>query len=243
MIFVIVRCWKTGLWEKWMMFFQCAGGFVPADRRGKKFEGIINVADWYGTLTELAGVDMKDLRKVGEIGGLAKDSRNLSGWECWYLFYRKQINIGDSTATNHTYFEVVFFPVPKTLKYHKIPKQHLKRPFGTLAFHRPLRQDTKAEAANAWLKQKGLPLLHEVDSVPQWQNIINDKNGRPDAMHLSSKAVLMWPYKLVTGKQPLSAWVGPNYPNCSTVKSIDEHNGPLPAPDDVTWRLLSEPSF
>ena len=76
-------------------------------------------------------------------------------------------------------------------------------------------------------------MLHPVDSVPQWKNIINDKSGRPDAMHLSSKAVLMWPYKLVTGKQPLSAWVGPNYPNCSTVKSIDEHNGPLPAPDDV----------
>lgn len=94
-------------------------------------------------------------------------------------------------------------------------------------------KDKKAEAANGWLKQKGLPLLHPVDSVPQWKNIINDKNGRPDAMHLSSKAVLMWPYKLVTGKQPLSAWVGPNYPNCSTVKSIDDHNGPLPAPDDV----------
>mmetsp|Transcript_15023 Transcript_15023/g.33125 ORF Transcript_15023/g.33125 Transcript_15023/m.33125 type:complete len:658 (+) Transcript_15023:78-2051(+) len=129
-----------------------SGGFIPAERRGKKFEGIVNVADWYGTLTELAGVDM---------------------------------------------------------------------------------EDKKAEAANGWLKQKGLPLLHPVDSVPQWKNIINDKNGRPDAMHLSSKAVLMWPYKLVTGKQPLSAWVGPNYPNCSTVKSIDDHNGPLPAPDDV----------
>lgn len=29
------------------------------ERRGKNFEGIINVADWYGTLTELVGVDMK----------------------------------------------------------------------------------------------------------------------------------------------------------------------------------------
>ena len=130
-----------------------SGGFVPVERRGKRFEGIINVADWYGTLTELVGVDMKD---------------------------------------------------------------------------------SKSEAANSWLKEKGLPLLPPVDSVPQWQYIINDKNGRPDPMHLSSKAVLMWPYKLVTGKQPLSAWVGPNYPNCSgTVKSILEHNGPLPAPDDM----------
>ena len=108
-------------------------------------------------------------------------------------------------------------------------------------------QDSKAEAANTWLKEKGLPLLHPVDSVPQWQYIINDKNGRPDPMHLSSKAVLMWPFKLVTGKQPLTAWVGPAYPNCSgTVKSIEEHNGPLPAPDDVTRtpyrvRILVDP--
>ena len=36
-----------------------SGGFVPVERRGKNFEGIINVADWYGTLTELVGVDMK----------------------------------------------------------------------------------------------------------------------------------------------------------------------------------------
>lgn len=97
-----------------------------------------------------------------------------------------------------------------------------------------LHQDSKAEAANSWLKEKGLPLLHAVDSVPQWQNIVQNQNGRPDAMHLSSNAVLMWPYKLVTGKQPLSAWVGPNYPNCSTVESIDQNNGPLPAMRDVT---------
>ena len=32
---------------------------MPVERRGKHFEGIINVADWYGTLTELVGVDMK----------------------------------------------------------------------------------------------------------------------------------------------------------------------------------------
>ena len=41
------------------------GGFIPAERRGKKFEGIVNVADWYGTLTELAGVDMEDSKRPG----------------------------------------------------------------------------------------------------------------------------------------------------------------------------------
>ena len=37
-----------------------SGGFVPQKRRGAKYTGIINVADWYGTLTQLAGVDMTD---------------------------------------------------------------------------------------------------------------------------------------------------------------------------------------
>ncbi|CAK9065036.1 Arylsulfatase B (ASB) (N-acetylgalactosamine-4-sulfatase) (G4S) [Durusdinium trenchii] len=145
---------KTNDWEGGIRTNAfVSGGFVPVHRRGQKFEGIINVADWYGTLTELAGVDMRDL---------------------------------------------------------------------------------KAEAANVWLKEKGLPLLHPVDSVPQWQNIINDQNGRKDAMHLSSQALFMWPYKLVTGKQPLTAWLGPLYPNCSTVKSRAKLQGPQPpAPDSI----------
>jgi len=135
-----------------------SGGFVPEQRRGKIFSGIINVADWYGTLTELAGVEMADHR---------------------------------------------------------------------------------AEKANTWLKQKGLPLLHPVDSVPQWQNIVNDKNGRTTPMHLSSQAVLHWPYKLVTGKQVMTAWQGAVYPNCSTATSLANHNGPLPPQQDV--KVFGEP--
>ncbi|CAJ1332272.1 unnamed protein product [Effrenium voratum] len=135
-----------------------SGGFVPRERRGSVYEGIINVADWYGTLTEIAGVEMFDHR---------------------------------------------------------------------------------AEAANAFLKEKGLPLLHTVDSVPMWSNIVEDKLGRTDPMHLSSQAVLMWPYKLITGKQPLSVWVGPLYPNCSTVHSLADGNGPIPPQQDV--KIFGEP--
>ncbi|CAE7034873.1 Arsb [Symbiodinium natans] len=116
-----------------------SGGFVPESRRGTKFEGVINIADWYGTLTELAGVEMKDHR---------------------------------------------------------------------------------AEAANVWLKEQGLPLLYPVESVPQWQNILQNRNGRPWPIHLSTYAVMMWPYKLVIAQQPVAAWTGPVYPNCSTLESV-----------------------
>jgi len=135
-----------------------SGGFVPQKRRGAKYTGIINVADWYGTLTQLAGVDM----------------------------------------TDH-----------------------------------------KSDKANQFLKEKGLPLLHPVDSVPQWDNIINDKPGRTGPMHLSSQAVLRWPFKLVTGKQVLSTWQGPLYPNCSTVHSLKDQNGPLPPQQDM--KVFGEP--
>merc|ERR1712127_1071259 len=93
--------------------------------------------------------------------------------------------------------------------------------------------DHKAEEANAWLKQKGLPLLAPVDSVPQWSFIVTDRNGRPGPMHLSENALLHWPFKLVTGKQVFSTWTGPVYPNCSTVDSLEQQNGPLPAQQDV----------
>ena len=119
-----------------------SGGFVPESRRGTKFEGVINIADWYGTLTELAGVEMKDHR---------------------------------------------------------------------------------AEAANVWLKEQGLPLLYPVESVPQWQNILQNRNGRPWPIHLSTYAVMMWPYKLVIAQQPVAAWTGPVYPNCSTLESVQSH--------------------
>ena len=84
-----------------------------------------------------------------------------------------------------------------------------------------------------------MPLLHPVDSVPQWDNIINDKPGRTGPMHLSSQAVLRWPFKLVTGKQVLSTWQGPLYPNCSTVHSLKDQNGPLPPQQDM--KVFGEP--
>lgn len=37
-----------------------SGGFVPNERRGSKFEGVVSIADWYGTFCELAGVDPTD---------------------------------------------------------------------------------------------------------------------------------------------------------------------------------------
>ena len=39
-----------------------AGGFLPEKMRGKKTEGYIHLADWYGTFCGLAGVDMTDKR-------------------------------------------------------------------------------------------------------------------------------------------------------------------------------------
>merc|ERR1719311_204731 len=30
-----------------------SGGFVPSARRGTAFEGVVSIADWYGTLCEL----------------------------------------------------------------------------------------------------------------------------------------------------------------------------------------------
>lgn len=124
-----------------------SGGFIPKHRRGSKFEGVINVADWYGTFLSFAQVDL----------------------------------------TDH-----------------------------------------KAEKANEWLREKGLPLLPPVDTVPQWEFILSGKNGRGFPMHLSEKALLQWPLKLVTGTQAFGAWTGPIYPNCTTVQSLQNHNGPIP---------------
>lgn len=39
-----------------------AGGFIPSHRRNSTFSGVISIADWYGTLAELAGVDPEDQR-------------------------------------------------------------------------------------------------------------------------------------------------------------------------------------
>jgi len=37
-----------------------SGGFVPAARRGSVHAGVVSIADWYGTLAELAGVGQED---------------------------------------------------------------------------------------------------------------------------------------------------------------------------------------
>lgn len=39
-----------------------SGGFVPGDRRGTRFKGIVSIADWYATFSEIAGVDATDTR-------------------------------------------------------------------------------------------------------------------------------------------------------------------------------------
>ncbi|CAE8657425.1 unnamed protein product [Polarella glacialis] len=87
--------------------------------------------------------------------------------------------------------------------------------------------DDAALAANVWLTKKGLPLLAPVDSVPQWQFILNSSNGRSNPLHLSRNAMLHWPYKLVTGKQFFSAWTGPLYPNCTTINGTASDEGPF----------------
>lgn len=123
-----------------------AGGFVPSDRRGSRFAGVISIADWHATLCELAGVA----------------------------------------------------PV-----------------------------DYAAAEANEWLREQGLPTLPPVDGVAQWGFILNGTNARPGPLHLSENAVLRWPFKLVTGKQPYSVWQGELYPNCSTVHGLLRDQGPL----------------
>lgn len=75
-------------------------------------------------------------------------------------------------------------------------------------------------------KAAGLPAI---DSRDQWDAIVgtNHSTVRDDALHLSSAAVLKWPFKLVTGKQPYTAWTSPTYPNCSTVRNVtDGKDGP-----------------
>jgi len=37
-----------------------SGGFVPVARRGSKHSGVVSIADWYGVVSELAGVEQED---------------------------------------------------------------------------------------------------------------------------------------------------------------------------------------
>jgi len=76
--------------------------------------------------------------------------------------------------------------------------------------------DDVSAQANELLRLQGKPLLGEVEGRPQLQNIFSGINGRLDVLHLSTNAVLQWPYKLVTGQQGDSFWPGPVFPNCSS---------------------------
>mmetsp|Transcript_5926 Transcript_5926/g.10729 ORF Transcript_5926/g.10729 Transcript_5926/m.10729 type:complete len:699 (-) Transcript_5926:220-2316(-) len=122
-----------------------SGGYVPYHRRGKKFDGVISIADWYATLSSIAGI---------------------------------------------------------------APDDH------------------KAERANRYLADKGLPLLPPIDSRSQWKHIVWGTNGRSDPLHLSENALLWWPYKLVTDEQPYSFHAAPVYPNCSIQENLGT-DGPL----------------
>ncbi|CAE7264785.1 Arsj [Symbiodinium sp. CCMP2592] len=76
--------------------------------------------------------------------------------------------------------------------------------------------DDVSAKANEQLRLEGRPLLAEVEGRPQLQNIFSGVNGRPDTLHLSPTTVLKWPYKLLTGRQSNSFWLGPVFPNCSS---------------------------
>eukprot|EP00448_Togula_jolla_P019505 CAMPEP_0170588842 /NCGR_PEP_ID=MMETSP0224-20130122/11046_1 /TAXON_ID=285029 /ORGANISM="Togula jolla, Strain CCCM 725" /LENGTH=587 /DNA_ID=CAMNT_0010912587 /DNA_START=75 /DNA_END=1838 /DNA_ORIENTATION=+ len=56
-----------------------SGGFVPKQRRGKTLGGIIHIADWYATLSHLAGADSHD--ELAALHGLPPiDSINQWPW-------------------------------------------------------------------------------------------------------------------------------------------------------------------
>ena len=56
-----LRGGKYSMWEGGIRVNAFAsGGYLPDSVRGSKLEGIIHVADWYGTLCELAGVSPYD---------------------------------------------------------------------------------------------------------------------------------------------------------------------------------------
>jgi hypothetical protein len=75
--------------------------------------------------------------------------------------------------------------------------------------------------------QAGLPA---VDGRDLYSEIVNTnasaRGGRTDALHLSPNAVLLWPWKLVTGAQPYAVWTSPRYPNCSVAASAIAGRGP-----------------
>merc|ERR1711934_775430 len=56
-----LRGGKYSMWEGGIRVNAFAsGGYLPAKVQGTKLEGIIHIADWYGTLCGLAGVSPQD---------------------------------------------------------------------------------------------------------------------------------------------------------------------------------------
>eukprot|EP00441_Pelagodinium_beii_P033851 CAMPEP_0197639640 /NCGR_PEP_ID=MMETSP1338-20131121/14202_1 /TAXON_ID=43686 ORGANISM="Pelagodinium beii, Strain RCC1491" /NCGR_SAMPLE_ID=MMETSP1338 /ASSEMBLY_ACC=CAM_ASM_000754 /LENGTH=679 /DNA_ID=CAMNT_0043212397 /DNA_START=62 /DNA_END=2101 /DNA_ORIENTATION=- len=89
--------------------------------------------------------------------------------------------------------------------------------------------DKEAEAANVWLKKQGLDTLRPIDGKPGMLQSIFEGSPGPrgnESLYLSSTAILEYPYKLVTGKQPYMAHTGPLYPNCTTVSMFESGYGP-----------------
>ena len=96
--------------------------------------------------------------------------------------------------------------------------------------------DQKAKAANDWMDANRLdettnPRLPPLDGVPQWAAILAGRDARDgNPIHISPQA-LVWKQdagllKLVTGKQYFGRHVGPVFPNCSTLQSGQNLQGP-----------------
>mmetsp|Transcript_29342 Transcript_29342/g.68075 ORF Transcript_29342/g.68075 Transcript_29342/m.68075 type:complete len:689 (+) Transcript_29342:92-2158(+) len=89
--------------------------------------------------------------------------------------------------------------------------------------------DSQAEAANPWLKSRGLSTLAPVDGKRGMLDAIFQGAPGPranESLFISGNALLEYPFKLVTGKQPYMAHTGPLYPNCSTVGRFMSGGGP-----------------
>lgn len=75
-------------------------------------------------------------------------------------------------------------------------------------------------------------ILHGTQILEAKQN----PSSSQEPLFLSANALLEYPYKLVTGKQPYMAHTGPLYPNCSTVASMTSGHGP----DFIDFSVLEE---
>lgn len=90
-------------------------------------------------------------------------------------------------------------------------------------------QDHQAEKANSWLEDHGLAKLPPIDGKPGMLDSIFKGTPGPranESLYISSTALLKYPFKLVTGKQPYMVHTGPLYPNCTTVANFKKDGGP-----------------